>query len=221
MTIESSWAKALGNRLKSDKMVRLFRSVEEVYEHNQKTVFPSRENLFKAFELCPFTNVKVVIIGQDPYPTRGHAHGLSFSVDSSVINLPRSLRNIFKELCADVHCEMPIQGDLSHWAKQGVLLINTVLTVEEGLPGSHAYLGWHHFTDPVIEVINQNHQSVVFMLWGNKAKMVGDKIDASKHLVLHAPHPSPLSAYQGFFGCKHFSKANQFLVKQGKAPIQW
>jgi uracil-DNA glycosylase len=172
----------------------------------------------RAFELTPIDNVKVVILGQDPYHGRGQANGLAFSVHAGQ-KAPPSLRNILKETWDDVG-GMP-WVDLTRWAEQGVFLLNTVLTVEEKKPGSHANMGWETFTDEVIRTISQIQPHVVFMLWGNYAQKKEVLIDTEKHLVLKAPHPSPLSAYQGFFGCKHFSQANKFIVSKGQKPITW
>jgi uracil-DNA glycosylase len=186
-----------------------------------KTIYPPIADRFNAFTLTALQDVKVVILGQDPYHGEGQAHGLSFSVPNGVA-LPPSLRNIYKELADDLGLRsVPEKGDLSAWAKQGVLLINAVLTVEKSNAGSHAKKGWECFTDNVISYINEKHQGIVFLLWGSYAIKKSSLIDANKHYMLTAVHPSPLSAYRGFFGCKHFSKTNQLLVKQGKAAINW
>lgn len=189
--------------------------------YSNTSVLPPRELIFNAFEKCSLADLKVVIIGQDPYPTIGHAHGLSFSVEEDVRPLPKSLQNIFKELKEDLNLEIPENGNLERWAKQGVLLLNNVLTVEEGRADSHASKGWEKFTDAVLNLINKEKQNVVFLLWGKKAQEKGRLIDVNKHLILTSVHPSPLSVYRGFYGCKHFSKTNQFLSSKGLNEIEW
>ena len=184
-----------------------------------KSIYPPKSAVFKAFEYCPFDQIKVVILGQDPYHNPGQAHGLSFSVPKG-LKPPPSLKNIFKELQTDLQMTIPAHGDLTAWAQQGVLLLNACLTVEANLPASHQSKGWETFTDKVIRTISDKHTGVVFMLWGNFAKQKKHLIDA-KHLVLEAAHPSPFSAYQGFFGCQHFSKANAFLSAHKKPIIDW
>ncbi|WP_196139990.1 uracil-DNA glycosylase [Aliikangiella sp. G2MR2-5] len=185
------------------------------------TVYPPQEDVFNAFKFTPFDQVKVVILGQDPYHGPDQAHGLCFSVKHG-IKAPPSLVNMYKELSTDIEdFQMPEHGYLQKWAEQGVLLLNTVLTVEQGQAHSHKHLGWERFTDQVIQGISDNLQGVVFLLWGSHAHKKGARIDTQKHFVLKAPHPSPLSAHRGFFGCKHFSKANEILVSQGKTPIDW
>ncbi|WP_090367662.1 uracil-DNA glycosylase [Ferrimonas sediminum] len=184
-------------------------------------VYPAEEQVLAALTLTPLQQVQVVILGQDPYHGPGQAHGLSFSVPDGV-RVPPSLRNIFKELHRDVDgFIIPQQGNLSDWAKQGVLLLNTVLTVEQGRAHSHAKLGWERFTDALLAELNRGPRPVVFMLWGAHAQKKGQALDADKHLILKAPHPSPLSAHRGFLGCGHFSKANEWLIKQGRNPIRW
>ena len=185
-----------------------------------KVIYPHQNLIFNAFEQCLFEEIKVVIIGQDPYHGTGQANGLAFSVNVGQ-KIPPSLRNIYKELKDDVGFEIPTHGDLTAWAKQGVLLLNSVMTVEEGKPGSHQNKGWETFTDTVINKISGENNGIIFLLWGNYAKSKMELIDASKHYVLTAAHPSPLSAYQGFFHCKHFSKTNEYLLQQGKKPISW
>jgi len=200
------------------KQLQLFIDQEE---KAGKTIFPASEKRFNAFLLTELKDIKVVILGQDPYHGEGQAHGLSFSVQEGR-KLPPSLRNIYKELADDLDWEaMPTSGDLTHWAKQGVLLLNTVLTVEKSTAGSHAKKGWEQFTDNVIEHINQETDGVVFLLWGSYAIKKSKMIDPSKHHILTAVHPSPLSAYRGFFGCKHFSQTNQLLKSQNKTIINW
>lgn len=186
-----------------------------------KKIFPSQECVFEAFNLTAFQDVKVVILGQDPYHGQNQAHGLSFSVQDGV-KVPPSLRNIYKELSSDIDAfEIPLHGNLTSWAKQGVLLLNTVLTVEEGLAHSHAKKGWESFTDQVIKAINGELTSVVFILWGAHAQKKREMIDESKHHILASAHPSPLSARRGFFGCQHFSKTNLYLQENGKKTINW
>lgn len=184
-------------------------------------IYPEQESVFSAFEFQHLADVKVVILGQDPYHGENQAHGLAFSVQQGV-KVPPSLVNIYKELTTDIDgFATPSHGNLTAWAEQGVLLLNTVLTVQQGQAHSHAKLGWETFTDKIIAQINQHNDGCVFMLWGAHAQKKGRNIDNKKHLVLNGPHPSPLSAYRGFFGCQHFSKANNWLVEQGKEPIQW
>jgi len=186
-----------------------------------KVIYPAIENRFNAFSLTPLETVKIVILGQDPYHGEGQAQGLSFSVPSQ-IKIPPSLRNIYKELADDLNwSEIPESGDLTKWATQGVLLINAVLTVEKAKAGSHAKKGWEQFTDNVIRYINEENTGVIFLLWGSYAIKKSSLIDTNKHHILTAVHPSPLSAYRGFFGCKHFSRSNQLLIGQEKTPIQW
>lgn len=186
-----------------------------------KTLLPSAENRFNALQATPLDQVKVVILGQDPYPTEGHAHGLSFSVLPDVKPLPRSLQNINKELQSDVSVDNRHTGYLQAWAEQGVLLLNTVLTVEAGQAGSHQKRGWERFTDAVIRAVNAQSNPVVFVLWGGHAQKKATLIDASKHLILQSVHPSPLSARNGFFGSKPFSQTNQFLQQHGRSTINW
>lgn len=185
-----------------------------------KTIYPPPDEVFTAFKLTPYSKVKVVIIGQDPYHNAGQAHGLSFSVKKGVAQ-PPSLSNIFKELRDDLGIAIPNHGCLEAWAKQGVLLLNASLTVEAHQPQSHAKLGWQRFTDKVIESLNQHPQGIVFLLWGSYAQKKAELIDKDKHIILTAPHPSPLSAHRGYFGCKHFSKANEALTRLGREPINW
>ncbi len=185
-----------------------------------KHVYPPGSEIFNAFNSTPLEQVRVVILGQDPYHGPGQAHGLCFSVRAGIA-VPPSLRNIFKELQSDLGCVPPGHGNLQHWAEQGVLLLNNVLTVERGLAAAHQGRGWEQFTDRVVDVLNRERQGLVFMLWGSHAQKKGQMIDRQRHLVLTAPHPSPLSASRGFFGCRHFSRANQYLQQQGNMPIDW
>ena len=192
-------------------------------EYKEGTVYPAPKNIFRAFDLCPFDKVKVVILGQDPYHGVKQANGLAFAVHDEV-TVPPSLQNIFKELSAD--CSLPFEalakkGNLEHWSKQGVLLLNATLTVRARNAGSHQGKGWEAFTDAAIKALSEKREHLVFMLWGNYARQKGAHIDRSKHLVLEAPHPSPFSANSGFFGCKHFSKANEYLISHNQTPIDW
>lgn len=189
-------------------------------EYKLHTVYPSKENLFQALKLTSYEHTKVVILGQDPYHGPGQAHGLSFSVMPGV-RIPPSLVNIYKELHSDLEVPIPNNGYLVPWAKQGVLLLNTVMTVRDGQANSHKGLGWERFTDAVIEKLNEREKPVVFILWGSHAQKKGAFIDRNKHLVLESVHPSPLSAHRGFFGSRPFSKANAFLASQGMEPIDW
>lgn len=189
-------------------------------EYGSATVYPPGKLIFNAFDLCPFDKVKVVIIGQDPYHEPGQAHGLCFSVQDGV-PFPPSLRNIFKEISDDLGKPVPVSGDLTRWARQGVLLLNATLTVRAGQAGSHQGRGWEEFTDAVIRELNAKRNGLVFILWGGYAKKKGAMIDRSRHLVLSSAHPSPLSAYNGFFGNHHFSLANKWLQEHGETPIEW
>ncbi len=185
-----------------------------------KVIYPPAEQVFNAFKQTEFAEVKVVILGQDPYHGAGQANGLAFSVNQGV-KIPPSLVNIYKEIASDIGAVPPKHGDLTHWAQQGVLLLNTVLTVEASRANSHRQHGWEVFTDAVISSLNQAEQHIVFLLWGAPAQKKAALIDAQKHTILTAPHPSPLSAYRGFFGCKHFSRANEALIAHGQKPIIW
>ena len=189
-------------------------------EYASTTVFPAGRNIFRAFDKCPLDRLKVVIIGQDPYHGEGQANGLCFSVSEGV-PFPPSLQNILKEVHDDTGAEMPSSGELDRWAEQGVLLLNAVLTVRAHEAASHAGKGWERFTDAVVRAIAERKEGVVYMLWGNYAQKKGAIADPERNLILRAVHPSPLSAYRGFFGCRHFSMANDYLVKQRKEPINW
>ena len=189
-------------------------------EYASTTVFPAGRNIFRAFDKCPLDRLKVVIIGQDPYHGEGQANGLCFSVSEGV-PFPPSLQNILKEVHDDTGAEMPSSGELDRWAEQGVLLLNAVLTVRAHEAASHAGKGWERFTDAVVRAVAERKEGVVYMLWGNYAQKKGAIADPERNLILRAVHPSPLSAYRGFFGCRHFSMANDYLVKQGKEPINW
>ncbi|MDP3996448.1 MAG: uracil-DNA glycosylase [bacterium] len=216
--IEESWLKVLQEEFESEYFKKLAEFVRGAYLTAK--IFPPPKLVFRAFEMCPFDKVKVVILGQDPYHGLGQAHGLCFSVPEN-ISTPPSLQNIYKEICKDVGGEIPKHGNLENWAKQGVLLLNSTLTVEAGKAGSHQGKGWEEFTDSVIKKISDEKENVVFILWGNYARKKRELIDSSKHLILEAAHPSPFSAYNGFFGCKHFSKANEYLKTNGKAEVVW
>lgn len=216
--IENSWKQELSDEWAKDYFVRLTDFVRN--EYATKQIFPSGNQIFAAFNATPFNDVKVVILGQDPYHDVGQANGLCFSVNDG-IPFPPSLRNIFQEIHNDTGAPIPQSGDLSRWAKQGVLLLNATLTVEAHRAASHQRQGWEQFTDQVISHLSQNRENLVFILWGSYAISKRTLIDDSKHLVLTSVHPSPLSAYRGFFGNKHFSKANTYLTSHGKDPIEW
>lgn len=216
--IESSWQKVLRDEFDKQYFSELCEKVRK--EYREKKIFPQGKNIFNAFNLCPFDKVKVVILGQDPYHEQGQAHGLAFSVPENT-TLPPSLQNIYKEIHDDLGVETPPSGDLSRWASQGVLLLNSTLTVEEHKAASHQNIGWEKFTDSVIKLLNENKEHLVFLLWGAFAIRKGQYIDRDKHLVLSSVHPSPLSAYRGFFGNKHFSKTNNYLAQWGESPIEW
>lgn len=213
-----SWFKELKTEFKKPYMkdLRSFLAKEKL---KNRIVCPESSKIFYSLMLTPLESTKVVIIGQDPYHGEGQAQGLAFSVDSDRA-IPPSLVNIFKEIKSDMNIEPPIHGDLSNWSRQGVLLLNSVLTVEKGNPASHAGRGWECFTDKIIEILNKR-DGLVFLLWGAHAQKKGLTIDRRRHLVLEAPHPSPLSAHRGFFGCKHFSKTNKFLRERRDIEIQW
>lgn len=216
--IESSWKEVLAQEFAKDYFHKLAGFVKQ--EYRAKQIFPPAGQIFEAFEQTPFRQVKVVILGQDPYHNLGQAHGLAFSVNDGV-PIPPSLVNIFKEISADLMLPTPSSGNLTRWAKQGVLLLNASLTVIAHQAGSHQGKGWETFTDAVINILSQKRENIVFMLWGAFAQKKSQLIDGSKHLILKAPHPSPLSAHRGFLGCKHFSLANEYLQKTKQSPIQW
>lgn len=216
--IEDSWKSSLKHVFQTDFFKELTEFVKSEYQNNQ--VFPPGKEIFNAFWHCPLHKVKVVILGQDPYHGEGQAHGLSFSVKPG-IPFPPSLLNILKELKNDLGQDMPPNGDLTRWADQGVFLLNATLTVRANQAGSHQNRGWETFTDEVIKVINNERNHVVFLLWGAYAQKKTELIDSARHLILKAPHPSPLSAHRGFLGCGHFSKANEYLAKTNQETIVW
>ena len=216
--IEKSWQEVLQTEFDKPYFENLVGFVKQEYASN--TIFPPAGQIFNAFNTCPFNNVKVVILGQDPYHGPGQAHGLCFSVNDG-IQFPPSLQNIFKEITADLGIPAPKTGNLTRWAEQGVLLLNATLTVRASQAGSHQGKGWEEFTDAVIKTISEKAENVVFILWGSYAIKKKALINASKHCILTAPHPSPLSSYRGFFGCKHFSQTNTYLTSKGKTPIEW
>lgn len=218
VTIEESWKRVLGSEFEKEYFKTLRDFIHS--EYRNKTIYPPAKQIFNAFDSCPFDKVKVVILGQDPYHEPSQAHGLSFSV-LPPCPPPPSLVNIYKEIRSDVGTLVSANGDLTAWSRQGVLLLNATLTVEAHKAGSHQNKGWETFTDSAIKALAENREHLVFMLWGSYAQRKGAFIDRSRHLVLQAPHPSPLSAYRGFFGCKHFSSANAYLISQGLSPIVW
>ena len=217
--IESSWKNRLLPEFDADYMKQLRSFLSDQYK-NKKTIYPKGAEYFSALNLTPFDKVRVVILGQDPYHGPNQAHGLSFSVKPGV-PAPPSLVNIYKELKTDIGCDTPKHGFLQSWAEQGVLLLNATLTVEAGRAGSHQKKGWEQFTDRIVELLNEERENVVFILWGSYAQKKGEKINRKKHFVIESVHPSPLSSHRGFFGSKPFSKTNAYLKKQGLEPIDW
>lgn len=216
--ISNDWAEKISIEYKKPYYRELFSFIKE--EYSKVVVYPPSEDIFNAMHLTPLSEVKCVILGQDPYHEPGQAHGLCFSVKPD-IKIPPSLENIYKELHDDIGFSIPNHGYLEEWAKQGVLLLNTVLTVRAHQAFSHRGKGWEQFTDAIIRTVNEVERPIVFLLWGKPAQEKKALLNNPKHLILEAPHPSPLSAYRGFFGCKHFSKANDFLVQNGETPIDW
>ena len=216
--ITNDWLAPLQEEFKKPYYAKLYRTIKN--EYNTRRIYPPADDIFNAFALTPLSQVKVVILGQDPYHNTGQAHGLSFSVKPDV-EIPPSLMNIFQELKEDLGCYIPNNGYLEKWAKQGVLLLNTVLTVRAHQANSHRGIGWEEFTDAAISAVNRLDRPVVYMLWGRPAQSKKYMLNNPKHLILEAPHPSPLSAFRGFFGCRHFSKANAFLEQNGVSPIDW
>jgi len=219
LQLETSWKERLGDVFAMPELQQLaaFLRAEKAAG---KVIFPPGSQIFAALDSTPFDRVKVVILGQDPYHGPGQAHGLCFSVAPGVA-VPPSLQNIFKEIARDLDLPRPTHGCLTSWAKQGVLLLNTVLTVERGLAGSHQGKGWEILTDACIETLNREREGLVFLLWGSHAQAKGRLIDSQRHLILKAPHPSPLSAHRGFLGCGHFSRVNRYLEQSGRSPIDW
>lgn len=219
LTLPKNWQDILVTHTASQSFQKCIDFIE--HEYKNKTIFPKQQDLFKALEYTKFQDVSVVIIGQDPYHQPDQAHGLAFSVPDEIA-LPPSLKNIYKEIESDLKIKKNFNnGNLEVWAKQGVLLLNSVLTVQANKPGSHAKHDWEEFTNHVIEKISHEQEHIVFLLWGNYAKKKGSIIDRSKHLVLETSHPSPLGAYRGFIGCKHFSQANKYLRRYNKQEIKW
>jgi uracil-DNA glycosylase len=216
--ITNDWIDSIGQEFKRPYYTQLYQFVKT--EYSQFTVYPCAGDIFNAFHFTPLSQVKVVILGQDPYHNEGQAHGLCFSVKPEV-DIPPSLVNIYQELKSDMGCYVPNNGYLEKWAKQGVLLLNTVLTVRAHQANSHQGKGWEQFTDAVIQAVNAQDRPIVFLLWGRPAQLKKKMLDNQKHLILEAPHPSPLSAYRGFFGSKPFSSTNEFLHKNGLEPIDW
>ena len=216
--IDNEWRERLAEVWQSAEFAQLAEYVRA--EYSRTTVFPPAGKIFAAFDICPFSKVKVVIIGQDPYHDIGQAHGLAFSVPKGIL-FPPSLRNIFKEISQDLNTPPPTDGDLTRWAEQGVLLLNSSLTVRAHTPASHSTIGWERVTDAAIAALSAGREHIVFLLWGAHARRKAELIDRSKHLILEAPHPSPLSASRGFFGCRHFSKTNEYLTAHGIEPIKW
>ena len=217
--LTNDWSLALKDEFNKPYYRDLYRFVKE--EYSKRVVYPPADDIFNALHLTPLKDVKVLILGQDPYHNEHQAHGLSFSVLPDQKDIPPSLQNIYKELQEDLGCYIPNNGYLKKWADQGVLMLNTVLTVRAHEPNSHQGRGWENFTDAIIQAVNQKDEPVVYMLWGKPAQSKIPMLTNPKHLILKAPHPSPLSAYRGFFGCKHFSKCNEFLSQNGLEPIDW
>lgn len=217
--ITNDWAPALKPEYKKEYYRHLYDKINREYGSG-RVIFPPADDIFNAFHLTPLSEVKCVIIGQDPYHGENQAHGLCFSVRPEV-EIPPSLVNIYQELHDDLGCDIPNNGYLIKWAKQGVLLLNSVLTVRAHQANSHQGIGWEQFTDAVMDILNEQNRPIVFLLWGRPAQNKAAHLNNPNHLILKAPHPSPLSAYRGFFGCKHFSQANQFLEEHGLEPIDW
>lgn len=217
--IENDWLDEISGEFKKTYYKELFQFVRE--EYACKTIYPPADDIFNAFHFTPLSKVKVLLLGQDPYHNVQQAHGLSFSVLPEQKEIPPSLQNIYKELKEDCGCYIPNNGYLKKWADQGVLLLNTVLTVRAHQANSHQGKGWEEFTDAIIRAVNEQDRPVVYLLWGKPAQRKISMLNNPKHLILQAPHPSPLSAYRGFFGCHHFSKVNEFLIESGMEPIDW
>ena len=217
--ITNDWLDALSDEFQKEYYRKLYQFVKE--EYSKTVVYPPAEDIFNALHYTPLSKVKVLVLGQDPYHNENQAHGLSFSVLPSQPEIPPSLQNIYKELHDDLGCDIPNHGYLKKWADQGVLMLNTVLTVRAHQPNSHQKHGWEEFTDAIIRALNKQDSPIVYLLWGKPAQTKIKMLDNPKHLILTAPHPSPLSAYRGFFGCRHFSQTNDFLEKNGITPIDW
>ncbi len=217
--IQNDWLQAVGGEFRKPYYKELYDFVKE--EYSTRVIYPPADDIFNALHLTPLKEVKVVILGQDPYHNEHQAHGLSFSVLPDQREIPPSLQNIYKELHDDLGCYIPDNGYLEKWARQGVLMLNTVLTVRAHQANSHQGHGWERFTDAILEAVNQEDRPIVYLLWGRPAQSKIPMLTNPKHLILKAPHPSPLSAYRGFFGCRHFSQANAFLESHGAAPIDW
>ena len=217
--IQNDWLQAVGGEFRKPYYKELYDFVKE--EYSTRVIYPPADDIFNALHLTPLKEVKVVILGQDPYHNEHQAHGLSFSVLPDQREIPPSLQNIYKELHDDLGCYIPDNGYLEKWARQGVLMLNTVLTVRAHQANSHQGHGWEQFTDAILEAVNQEDRPIVYRLWGRPAQSKIPMLTNPKHLILKAPHPSPLSAYRGFFGCRHFSQANAFLESHGAAPIDW
>lgn len=217
--LTNDWLEAISEEFQKPYYKELYSFVKE--EYSSKVIYPPSEDIFNAMHFTPLSKVKVLILGQDPYHNENQAHGLSFSVPTTQKDIPPSLQNIYKELKEDMGCYIPNNGYLKKWADQGILLLNTVLTVRAHQANSHQGKGWEQFTDAIIQAVNEQDRPVVYMLWGRPAQTKIPMLTNPKHLILKAPHPSPLSAYRGFFGCKHFSQANEFLVQHGMEPIDW
>lgn len=217
--IDNDWLTCIQDEFKKPYYKELYTFIRQ--EYNTHVIYPPADNIFNAFHLTPLGEVKVLILGQDPYHGEHQAHGLCFSVLPDQPDLPPSLQNIYKELQDDLGCEIPNNGYLKKWAQQGVLMLNTVLTVRAHQAGSHQGKGWEQFTDAIIQAVNAQDRPIVYLLWGKPAQSKIPMLTNPKHLILKAPHPSPLSAYRGFFGCRHFSQTNEFLKKNGIAPIDW
>ena len=217
--IDNDWLLCLQDEFKKPYYKKLYQFIRQ--EYNTRVVYPPADDIFNAFHFTPLSKVKVLILGQDPYHGEHQAHGLCFSVLPDQPELPLSLQNIYKELQDDLGCYIPNNGYLKKWADQGVLLLNTVLTVRAHQAGSHQGKGWEQFTDAIIQAVNEQDRPIVYLLWGKPAQSKISMLTNPKHLILTAPHPSPLSAYRGFFGCKHFSKTNEFLKEKGIEPIDW
>lgn len=218
LKIPENWSKILNEEIEKKYFIDLIECIEN--EYINKAIYPLKSDIFKALEYCSFNDIKVVLLGQDPYHGEGQAHGLCFSVNEG-IKQPPSLKNVFKEIKSDIGKDIPETGNLLHWAKQGILMLNSVMTVKASTPGSHRNKGWEIFTNEIIKKISENKKNIVFLLWGNYAKEKKNLIDINKNKILEAAHPSPFSAYSGFFGCKHFSKTNKYLKENGISEIEW